>query len=346
MKKTTLVFVVLIMSLITAPVQAQEEQDSAQVKIERLEKQKEKIIAEEKEALKKEVEAINLRLEKKEIDWEQAEKLKGEAAKKHALNIKNRVGIIENQIALLKREENEVEWEWDSEEEEEWEDEDEDDSWHKSRYSRTTTHLVLAAGFNNALTDGQSINDSDFKIGGSRFFEIGLAWKTRVFENSNWLRFRYGVSFQFNGLKPTDNRYFVDNDGLSELEEYPVDLDKSKFRTDNLVFPVHFEFGPSRKIETDNRVWYSTADRIKIGLGGYAGFNIGERQKLKFEEDGEDVKKKLKGDYNTNDFVYGLSGYVGWGATGLYVKYDLQPIFEDPNPELHNISVGLRFDLN
>lgn len=344
MKKITLLFSVLIMSLAASPLQAQVEQDSTATRIERLEQQKEKIIAEEKEALKKEVEAINLRLEKKEIEWEQAEKLKGEAAKKHALNIKNRVGIIDNQIALLKRDENEAEWEWESNDGNE-EDEDRDDDWHKFRYSRTTMHLLIAAGFNNALTDGQAINDSDFKAGGSRFFEIGLEWKTRVFENSNWLRLKYGVSFQFNGLKPTDNRYFVDNDGLSQLEEYPLDLDKSKFRTDNLVFPVHFEFGPSRKIETDRSVWYSTANYLKVGIGGYAGFNIGERQKLKYEEAGEDVKKKLKGDYNTNDFVYGVSGYIGWGGTAVYVKYDLQPLFDDPNPELHNVSIGLKFDI-
>ncbi len=343
MKRFTLLFAVLIMSLSNSPVRAQVEQDSI-TKIERLEKQKEKIITEEKEALKLEVEAINLRLENKEIDWEQAEKLKSEAAKKHALNIKNRVGIIDNQIALLKRDEQQVEWEWDSNDD--WKDDEKDDDWRKSRYSRTTTHLIMAVGFNNALLDGQSINDSDFEAAGSRFFELGIAWQTRVFENSNWLRFRYGVSFQFNGLKPTDNRYFVDNDGLSQLEEYPLDLEKTKFRTDNLVFPVHFEFGPSKKIESDRSVWFSTAHRFKVGIGGYAGFNIGERQKLKYKEDGEKVKKKLKGDYNTNDFVYGLSGYIGFGSSALYVKYDLQPIFGDPNPELHNISAGLRFDLN
>lgn len=336
MKKITCYFLAIFLSLTITPAQAQEKTTSE--KIEVLEKEREAVIAEEKEALKKEVEKINLRYERNEIDWEEAEKLKSEAAKKHAMNIQNRVAIIDNQLALLKRENN-------SEDEDPYQDEDEE-MYHTIRYSRTTTHLVLAAGFNNALLEGQSLNDSDFKVGGSRFFELGLAWRTRVFEQSNWLRFRYGFSFQFNGLKPTDNRYFVQDGDRTELREYPLDLDKSKFRIDNLVFPVHFEFGPSTKIESKRSVWYSTHNKFKVGLGGYAGFTLGERQKLKYEEDGEDVKKKLKGDYNTNDFVYGLSGYMGWGATALYVKYDLNPIFGDPNPELHNISVGLRFDVN
>lgn len=348
MKKVTFYILFILFSFNVAPIQGQEETPAQ--KVEQLEKQKEKIIAEEKAALKKEVERINLRLENKEIDWEQAEKLKSDAAKKHASNIRNRVAIIDNQIALLKRGNDESDWDsdWDNDNDNDWDDDDDqDDEWfNKSRYSRTSTNLILAVGFNNALAEDQSVNDSDFKAAGSRFFEIGLAWRTRVFEKTNFLRLIYGFSFQFNGLKPTENRYFVENEDLTELEEYPLELDKSKFRVDNLVFPVHFEFGPSKKIETDRSVWFSTKDRFKIGLGGYAGVNIGERQKLKFTQDGEDVKQKLKGDYNTNDFVYGLSGYLGWGGTSLYAKYDLNPIFQDPNPELHNISVGLRFDLN
>ncbi|MDT0646191.1 hypothetical protein RM545_05780 [Zunongwangia sp. F260] len=310
-------------------------------KIENLQKQKEEIVAEEKAELKEKVERINSQLENREINREQAENLKKEAAKKHALNIENRVAILENKIALLSRGE---------------EEEDESDSFwrfekdsrphnNENYYTRTTSALVVAAGFNNALSEGQSLQDSDFKIGGSRFFEIGIAFNTRVFNKSNWLRLRYGASFQLNGLKPKDNHYFVEDGDLTYLEEFEYDLDKSKFRMDNLVFPVHFEFGPSRRYESYRGVKFDTNEMFKIGLGGYAGFNIGERQKLKYEADGDRVKEKLKNDYNTNDFVYGLSGYMGWGGTSLYVKYDLNPIFQDPNVELNNFSVGLRFDL-
>src|SRR5690606_35287683 len=150
----------------------------------------------------------------------EAEKLKSEAAKKHAMNIQNRVAIIDNQIALLTREEGADDFVWEDEE-----DDDDNDRWYnKSRYSRTSTRLVAAVGFNNALGEDQSINDSDFKVGGSRFFEIGIAWRTRVFETSNFMRFRYGFSFPFNGLKPTDNRYLVEDGDLTVLQEYPVNL--------------------------------------------------------------------------------------------------------------------------
>ena len=315
-------------------------------KKERVEQLKQKIIEDEKEKLKIDIETINYRLEHQLITKEEAEKRKKEAAEKHALNIGNRISILQNQVELKEREGvgasyialfgkgKVLDININSKDE-------------KVIYDRrTTTDLVLAAGFNNALASGQSLNDSDFKLAGSRFFEIGWAWKTRVFEKSNWLRVKYGVSFQFNGLKPTDNRYFVENGDLTQLEKYPSNLNKSKFRTDNLVVPLHFEFGPSKKTETADYFRFSTENRFKIGLGGYAGFNIGERQKLKYNLDGDNKKDKLKNDYNTNDFVYGLSGYISLGGTALYVKYDMNPLFKTPNTELHNLSFGLRFDVD
>ena len=343
MRTITILLTIMFLNVAMPAAQAQEE--SMWDKIERLEKQKDQITAEEKAALKAKVERINQRRDNREISQDEAARLKEEAAKEHALNIENRIAIIDNKIALLTR--------TDGDDGFEDEDADFDNEWHwgwdsddKNKYNRTNTSLVIAAGFNNALQEGQSINDSDFKIAGSRFFEIGIDWKTRVFNNSNWLRFRYGFSFQFNGLKPTDNRYFVENEDLTELEEFPIDLDKSKFRMDNLVIPVHFEFGPSTRQETDSDVYFHDHKKIKIGLGGYAGLNIGERQKLKYSRDGDKVKEKNKNDFNTNDFVYGLSAYMGWSGTYLYAKYDLNPIFKDPNVELNNFSVGLRFDLN
>ncbi|WP_010228910.1 hypothetical protein [Gillisia marina] len=346
--KTIIVSLTLIMfSFAMQEMQAQN--DSISDKTERLETLKQKIIEEEKEELKLELERIQMRLDNKSITQEVADDLKKEAAEKRALNIENRIVILENKLALDER--NKYNYGTSIELlgngkivniNRSYKAEEKDRVYDK----RTTSDLVLAAGFNNVISDENSLDNSDFKIGGSRFFEIGWAWKTRVFQNTNWMRLKYGVSFQFNGLKPTDNRYFVENGDLTQLEEFEFNLDKSKFRSDNLVFPLHFEFGPSKKTEGADYLRYSTKGQFKIGVGGYAGFNIGERQKLKYNVDGDKKKDKLKGDYNTNDFVYGLSSYVSLGGTALYVKYDLNPLFKDPNIEMRNISFGLRFDID
>src|SRR5690554_1828978 len=79
-------------------------------KIENLKQLRETIATEEKAMLKAEVEAINQRLEKGEITQEKAEILKQEMAKKRALNIENRMIIIDNEIALLQRNDENYKW--------------------------------------------------------------------------------------------------------------------------------------------------------------------------------------------------------------------------------------------
>lgn len=343
--RTLILLFIVGLSFVPQLTFAQSEENTESVK--QLQIKKEEVVNQEKEALKTEVLAINKRLANNEITEAQASELKKEAAKKHARNIEDKLAIIESQIDLLERNDSvdnvSVFGIFIGKDKLKLGDASEKEVVYDRR---TTSDLVLAIGFNNAIIEGQELNDSPYKIGGSRFFELGVAWKTRVFDNSNFLRLKYGFSFQFNGLKIDDNQYLVEQGDQTVLETYPINLDKAKFRMDNLVFPVHFEFGSSTKREGDDYFRYSTKDKFKLGLGGYAGFNLLTIQKLKYEENGEDRKDKFKQNFNTNNFIYGLSGYVALGDVALYVKYDLNTIFKDNPIEQRNISVGLRFDMD
>lgn len=338
---------------------AQEVNNNEQIT--QLQEQKTLVQNEEKGQLTQTVEAINLRLDTNEITQEEASNLKTAAAEKHALNIENRLAIIDNRIALLERNETvmqdtgatldgyivEIGKNKDSDEYDIGSIYIGPNSKKKPRVydKRTTSDLVFAIGFNNALIEGQSLNDSPYKIGGSGFVELGWAWKTRVFENTNTVRFKYGLSMQWNKLDIKDNLYYTEENDVVSLEEYPLNVSKSKFRTTNLVIPLHFEFGPSKKIERDDYFRYSTYKKFKIGIGGYGGVVLQSLQKLKYDEDGSKQKDKFK-DYNTNNFVYGLSSYISWGNVGIYAKYDLSTIFKDQAIDQNNISLGLRFDMD
>ncbi|MEC3905592.1 hypothetical protein VOI54_01040 [Tamlana sp. 2201CG12-4] len=353
----------LVLVALCFAVQLINAQDSIRVvsktqKIEELKTLKENIEKEERTLLKAQVEAINSRWNKGEITEERANTLKKEAAKKHALNIENRIAIIDNKIALLER--NDGRYVTNDKIEQpktDRDDEEEDDSFFgivikekkktKKYDRRTRSDIVFAFGFNNAIIEGQSLDDSPYKIGGSGFMELGFAWKTRLLDNSNFFRLKYGVSFQWNKLNIKDNKYLVNNEGTIDLETFPLGVNKVKFRTTNLVFPVHLEFGPSKKREYDDYFRYSTHRQIKFGVGVYGGFNLGTLQKLKYiKEDGGKAKDKFKSGYNTSDLIYGLSGYVALGGTAIYVKYDLNPIFKNQEIEQNNISLGVRFDMD
>jgi hypothetical protein len=329
-----------------------------QNKIPQLEQEKEQVIEQEKGKLKFWVKRINERLEKQEISEHEADSLKKEEAKKHAKNIENRQAIIDNQIALVRRgvvnisnnsqggslavhigtergEGTQIGLYVPSRD------------INVPKYDiKTSNDLLFAFGLNNALIDGQDFSDTPYRVGKSWFYELGWNWKTRLLQDSNFLRLKYGFSFQWNKYQLTDNLYFSSNGNDTNLEEFPIDLKKSKFRTTNLVFPLHFEFGPSRKLENKDRIRYINNKKFKFGIGGYAGFNIGSKQKLKYKENGETIKQKTKRDFNVNPFVYGVSSYIGIGDTSLYIKYDLSNTFKNNGIDQNNISIGLRFDMD
>ena len=366
MNTITRMVVYLVISLTVATTQGQETKiDSTQksineLKIESLNKLKTKIENEEREFLKDEIKIINERLDSGKITAAEAEDLKKEAAKKRAANIENRLTIIDNKIALLARNDSTYNVEdgdgdgfvlriggGDEESNESFIYFGEKSQDRPRKYDRrTTTDIVFGFGFNNAIIEGENLDDSPYKLGGSGFMELGYAWKTRIFDNTNFWRLKYGFSFQWNKFDIKDNNYLVNTDGQIALQEFPSDLNKAKFRTTNLVFPVHLEFGPSKKIEKENYFRYSTYKKLKVGLGGYAGLNIGSMQKLKYKEDGNRVKDKQRGGFEVSEFVYGVSGYVALGDVALYVKYDLNPLFKDQTFDQNNISLGLRFDMD
>jgi hypothetical protein len=366
MNTITKLAVYLLISLTCASIQGQETKiDSTQraeneMKIETLKKLKIDIETEERDFLKAEIEAINDRLDAGKITAAEAEDLKKEAAKKRAANIENRLTIVDNKIALVERNSSDYDLgdgdkflfrigagggDEDTKKSFIYLGEESNDKPRKYD-RRTTSSLVFAIGFNNTLIDGVSVDDSPYKLGGSRFTELGVAWRTRIFEDTNFWRLKYGFSFQWNELDIKDNNYLVNTDGDVTLQEFSSNLNRAKFRTTNLVFPMHIEFGPSKKIEKDNYFRYSTHRKLKVGLGGYAGINIGNMQKLKYKEDGYRVKNKQRGGFEVNEFVYGLSGYVALGEVALYVKYDLNPLFKDQVVDQNNISVGVRFDFD
>ncbi|WP_033961100.1 hypothetical protein [Psychroserpens jangbogonensis] len=356
--------VLLVLCLIASTITAQEQQKDPIVndtisyhenglKIDRLEETKKTIAEEERDFLKQEVETINQRLDRGEITSTQAENLKKEAAMKHAANIEDRIAIIDAKINLLKRNPGT-----------EHIADDEDNSMSINigskgflidfangkrkppKYDiRTTNKLLFAIGFNNAIGDGQDLSNTPYELAGSGFVELGWIWETRLSKNSNFARINYGFSFQWNKLNVKDEMYFVQDGDKTTLEEFPVSLRKSQIRVTNLVLPVHFEFGPSKFKDYGNRIRYSNYNKFKVGLGGYAGVRIATQTKLRYKEDGDSVKDKSRRNFNASNFVYGLSAYVGVGQVSLYAKYDLNPLFKDQVVDQHNISLGLRFDL-
>jgi hypothetical protein len=307
----------------------------------------ESITKDEKAALKTEVEAVNQQLINGTITKNEADSKKKKLAEARAINIESKVALAEEELKNLvqekvdgkildttskkearavridfPRKKNTIDYE-----------------------KRTTSQFVFAMGLNNLVTNGAAAN-SDFKYWGSHFYEWGFTESTRIFKNSNLLHVKYGFSVMYNNLRPTDNRVFEVAGNQTNLVKSAINLDDSRFKNVYLVAPLHLEFDFSTKKNKDGKEYFTTHKSARIGLGGYLGANLKSKQYLKYNDNGDCVKQKTKGDFNTSDFIYGVSAYVGYKDISLYMKYDLNPIFKDNVVKQNNISLGVRWDWN
>ena len=112
------------------------------------------------------------------------------------------------------------------------------------------------------------------------------------------------------------------------------------------MLPLHLEFDFTKSQVSNGKTYFRTHKSFRFGIGGYAGINVKSKQILKFDQDDLDYKTTIKGDYNVNNFIYGLSSYIGYRAFSLYAKYDLNPLFQNNLVKENNISLGIRVDLN
>jgi len=195
------------------------------------------------------------------------------------------------------------------------------------------------------MVDGK-LQDSNYDFIGSHFYEWGFTFNSRILSDNNLLHAKYGLSLMYNNLRATDNRYFVVNGDQTDLTDSPIHLEDSRFRNVFLSVPVHLEFDFTKAKDKDGKKIFRTHESVRFGIGGYAGVRVKSKQILQYEEGGRDVTQKTKGNFNVNDFIYGVSTYIGYKETSLYLKYDLNPMFKDNAIKQNNISLGVRFDFN
>lgn len=205
----------------------------------------------------------------------------------------------------------------------------------------------IAGGYGNVSNDGAFAN-SQFGYLRSTFFEWGLAVRRPFNEDKNLLGLRYGISFSYNSLTPTQNNILVDNgNGETVLVDANLpDLKRNRtyFRNSYVNIPIALDFDFSTKSYNHANRKFVTNPGLNFGFGGYVGYNINSKQFIRYEEDGYKMTVKQHGKWNVNDFNYGLMAYFGYSSVKLYAKYDMQPVFKDNATDQKYWSLGLLLD--
>jgi hypothetical protein len=340
------IYLALALCLFVTKIFAQE-QLSFSERVDQIAEKIQAVKKEEKATLKLEIEEVNKELENGVITKQQADEKKVAIAEKRAAIIDQRIEeqkLALNQIikeavdgTLKNNKKSSYSFVWSN-----------NDSIKRVKGEpRTTTQAVFAIGLNNLVTNG-SVAHSDYRMWRSNFYEWGFTWNTRLSKESNLFHLKYGLSLMYNDLRPTENRIVVKNGDQTILTPFQgTGFEDARFRNVFLSVPLHFEFDFTKSRTNDGKRIYNSHRSIRFGVGGYAGVRVKSKQKIWFDDpNGNDVMQKTKGDFNVNDFAYGLSTFLGYREISLYLKYDLNPMFQNNAVDQRNISLGIRFDFN
>ena len=214
---------------------------------------------------------------------------------------------------------------------------------------RITDQTVFSFGFSSFLNenDFSTIEESPLNLYKSRYWEIGYTQKARLSANSSAVSLKYGLSLMIHNMKLDENQIFVKNGNVTNFVDFDFELEKSKLRTTYLAVPVHLEFDFSKSRRTDEGQAIVRSQRsVRLGIGGFVGLPIRTKQVLEYKANGHNVEESQKGNFNVNQFAYGLSAYLGYKDFSFYSKLDLNSMFKNNTPEQNLVTFGVRWDWN
>lgn len=211
---------------------------------------------------------------------------------------------------------------------------------------KATISPILRFGAVNVRSD-QQIANSDFAYMRSSGFEIGLMQRQPLSKQSNLIALKYGVTFVYNSLVPTDNRVFALEGNQTNLQVSDKNLRKAHtyFRNSYVNIPLTLDFDFSKKTYNQANRKFVTKEGINFGIGGYVGYNINSKQFISYKDEfGNKVTEKHHGKWNVEDFNYGLTAYVGSRNLKVFAKYDLAPIFKNNTTDQYYWNLGIQLD--
>ena len=193
-------------------------------------------------------------------------------------------------------------------------------------------------GLNNYVDKDFSFN----RTPENEFMDIttGRSWNI----NLNFAQYSLGFGTDHVGLVTGmgiewSNYHFGDTNSIQKLngeiapKSIPDNVTKNRLQTTYLTIPLLIEaqfLGKDRD------------DRFHLAAGIIGGVKLFSNTKIKYVENGDKQKEKIKNDYYLSTLRYGLTARAGYKAIKVYVNYYPTPLFlADRGPELYPVAAGL-----
>lgn len=175
----------------------------------------------------------------------------------------------------------------------------------------------------NSYLERETWKSSNF---GFEFFQMGYRF-------NSYFKIYAGAGLDWNHMRLKQNITFQQDQPTLTYVTENIDFKKNRFSSQYLRIPLSFQL----RTKDDRK-----GDKLNFVFGPEIGFLLNGKVKQVSKENGKD---KFKDDYNLNPFRYGAFARLGYGGTGVYVKYYANDVFaEGQGPaDFKNLSFGLMF---
>ena len=161
--------------------------------------------------------------------------------------------------------------------------------------------------------------------------------------------FYYGAGFGFEKISLGDtvtlssgyvndanpNNIFVEPVAITSLPS-GIQFDKNRLAVTYFDVPLDLRFHPRGTQDGEG---------LFVGVGGILGLRLNSHSKLKFDEGGETVIEKVKGEYNLNGVRYGVQARFGFRGVHIFYKQYFSDLFQDSvgaaNPRMTTIGINV-----
>ena len=206
---------------------------------------------------------------------------------------------------------------------------------------RTYSNFVIDLGLNALVNQEKgsmtgSDTGVDLRTAGSRYFNIGFDWGTRLGGKRSPVSFVRGLQLAVNNFKLSGNNQWVQANGITSITKVTDgrELLKSKLATSSINVPLMLQL----TLRDSN---YKPT--FRLGAGGFVGYRLGSYTKIKYLSDGNTDKEKEDGRYNLENFLYGAQGTIGYGSLEFFAKYNMNDLFRNnAGPQAQVLSFGVR----
>ncbi|MCB9201548.1 MAG: hypothetical protein H6604_00660 [Flavobacteriales bacterium] len=316
--------------------------DSFDQKVKKFVDKSETLINSYKDSMKMEIGIAEEKLKKQELSDAEFDSIKMKLSEKYATKINENVAQIEGDFSeLLQQKINKTVRKsfYEKTEEERLRE-------LKNQYRYVPWwNLNYYVGFSNFVDEFNlgSISDSPLRFSSSLEHTFEFKHTRRMNDFTSPFIYSFGLGVMFRDLHLGDNLEFTKNaNNELSVATSPFNLDKSKMRLTYLTIPLELEYDFGKKNTKENLLDYKEVGKLRLAFGLYGGLKIGEMRKLKYDDSGNSITSKNRGDYGFNDFIFGGKLALKYNNWEVFVKKDFTDFHNSENFGNQGITFGIK----